>query len=176
MIGSFGDAEVFSFHATKFFNTFEGGAVADQRRRAGREGPPDAELRLRGYDKVIYLGTNGKMNEVSAAMGLTAWRASTSSSPPTTATTGSTARIGRCARHPMAAYDERERCNYQYMIMEVDEAAAGLSRDDLVHVLQAENVLARRYFYPGCIGWSRTSYFPCGAAAAERPSEWPTAC
>jgi dTDP-4-amino-4,6-dideoxygalactose transaminase len=48
------------------------------------------------------------------------------------------------------AYDENERANYQYVVCELDEDAAGLTRDDLVAVLFAENVLARRYFYPGC--------------------------
>ena len=40
--------------------------------------------------------------------------------------------------------------NYQYVVLEVDEAEAGLSRDQLQAVLHAENVLSRRYFYPGC--------------------------
>ena len=38
----------------------------------------------------------------------------------------------------------------QYVITEVDSDAAGLSRDELVAILEAENVLARKYFYPGC--------------------------
>ena len=50
----------------------------------------------------------------------------------------------------LAAYDERERNNYQYVVLEVDEEATEISRDDLIRVLWAENVLARRYFYPGC--------------------------
>jgi dTDP-4-amino-4,6-dideoxygalactose transaminase len=45
-------------------------------------------------------------------------------------------------------YEACERRNYQYVILEVDFAR--LSRDDVQHILQAENVLARRYFYPGC--------------------------
>jgi dTDP-4-amino-4,6-dideoxygalactose transaminase len=48
------------------------------------------------------------------------------------------------------AYDETELCNYQYVIVEIDEGLAGISRDDLVKLLHTENVLARRYFYPGC--------------------------
>ena len=70
-IGGFGAAEVLSFHATKFINAGEGGAVATN----------DAELAARlqlmknfgfsGYDNVISLGTNAKMNELSAALGLT---------------------------------------------------------------------------------------------------------
>ena len=43
-----------------------------------------------------------------------------------------------------------ERTNYQYIVLEVDELETGLTRDELVQVLIAENVLARRYFYPGC--------------------------
>jgi dTDP-4-amino-4,6-dideoxygalactose transaminase len=47
-------------------------------------------------------------------------------------------------------FDERERCNFQYVVLEIDEAVTSLSRDQLLAVLHAENVLARRYFYPGC--------------------------
>ena len=50
----------------------------------------------------------------------------------------------------MMRYDESEQCNYQYVVLEIDEAVAGINRDDLQRVLWAENVLARRYFYPGC--------------------------
>jgi dTDP-4-amino-4,6-dideoxygalactose transaminase len=48
------------------------------------------------------------------------------------------------------AYDDSEKCNYQYIVVEVDEQLTGISRDELVKVLWAENVVARRYFYPGC--------------------------
>ena len=71
MIGNHGQAEVLSFHATKFFNTFEGGAVVTN------DDDLAAKIRLMknfgftNYDQVMYIGTNGKMNEVSAAMGLT---------------------------------------------------------------------------------------------------------
>jgi dTDP-4-amino-4,6-dideoxygalactose transaminase len=62
------------------------------------------------------------------------------------------------------AYDERERANYQYIVLEVDERAAGLSRDELVNVLSTENVLARRYFFPGCHRMEPyRSYFPHAA-------------
>ena len=50
----------------------------------------------------------------------------------------------------LIVYDETEACNYQYVVVEVHESITGISRDDLVRVLHAENVLARRYFYPGC--------------------------
>jgi dTDP-4-amino-4,6-dideoxygalactose transaminase len=50
----------------------------------------------------------------------------------------------------LLSYEPNEASNYQYVVLEVDERAAGLSRDELVVVLAAENVLARRYFFPGC--------------------------
>ena len=71
MIGSFGDAEVFSFHATKFFNTLEGGAVVTNDDELAMKGHLMRNFGFTGDDKVSYLGTNGKMNELSAAMGLT---------------------------------------------------------------------------------------------------------
>src|SRR4029077_8065874 len=47
-------------------------------------------------------------------------------------------------------YPEQERNNYQYIVVEVDPEACPLNRDELVEVLHAENVLARKYFWPGC--------------------------
>jgi dTDP-4-amino-4,6-dideoxygalactose transaminase len=50
----------------------------------------------------------------------------------------------------LISYDESGHCNYQYIAVQVDEQVAGVSRDDLIRVLEAEYVLARRYFWPGC--------------------------
>jgi dTDP-4-amino-4,6-dideoxygalactose transaminase len=50
----------------------------------------------------------------------------------------------------LVPYDGVERTNYQYVVLEVEEAETGLTRDELQQVLWAENVMARRYFYPGC--------------------------
>jgi dTDP-4-amino-4,6-dideoxygalactose transaminase len=151
MIGNFGAAEIFSFHATKFFNTFEGGAVVTN------DDDLAAKIRLMtnfgfsGYDNVIYVGTNGKMTEVSAAMGLTGLE-SLDAFIATNRHNYATYQAGLqdLPGIQLVAYDEAERNNYQYVIVEVEQNAAGVSRDELVRVLHAENVLARRYFYPGC--------------------------
>ena len=71
MIGGFGAAEVFSFHATKFFNTLEGGAVVTNDDQLARKIRLMKNFGFAGYDNVIYIGTNGKMTEAAAAMGLT---------------------------------------------------------------------------------------------------------
>ena len=71
MVGSFGRCEVFSFHATKFLNTFEGGAVVTNDDALAEKMRLMRNFGFAGYDRVIYLGVNGKMTEVCAAMGLT---------------------------------------------------------------------------------------------------------
>jgi dTDP-4-amino-4,6-dideoxygalactose transaminase len=151
MIGGFGDAEVFSFHATKFFNSFEGGAVVTNDDALAERMRLMKNFGFAGYDKVTYIGTNGKMTEVCAAMGLGGlesldefiavnrrnyeqYRHELEGTPGIT----------------LLTYDAAEKCNYQYIVLEIDEALTGVSRDHLLEILWAENVLARRYFYPGC--------------------------
>ncbi|MCB9453349.1 MAG: aminotransferase class I/II-fold pyridoxal phosphate-dependent enzyme [Anaerolineaceae bacterium] len=162
MIGSFGRAEVFSFHATKFFNTFEGGAITTNDGDLARKMRFMRNFGFAGYDDVQYVGTNGKMNEISAAMGLTMLDS-----------------LGAIIQRNQENYhiyqeqlsglpgmrfiehDEDEQRNYQYIVIEIDEGVAGINRDALVKILHAENVIARRYFYPGCHQMEPyRSYFP----------------
>jgi len=151
MIGGFGDAEVFSFHATKFFNTFEGGVVTTNDDELAEKIFRMKNFGFTGYDEVSYIGTNGKMNEVSAAMGLTSLE---SLDEFVSVNRRNYERYrDELARIPgvrLMAYDEGEKNNYQYVVLEVDEAVTQISRDQLVEILWAENVIARRYFYPGC--------------------------
>ena len=151
MIGSFGDAEIFSFHATKFFNSFEGGAVTTNSDELARKIRLMKNFGFAGYDDVISVGTNGKMSEVSAAMGL----GSLESLDEFINVNRENYKVyrGLLSGIPgikLVAFDERERCNYQYVVVEIDEAITELSRDQLVEILWAENIRARRYFYPGC--------------------------
>lgn len=151
MIGGFGDAEVFSFHATKFMNTLEGGAVTTNDDEVAKRVRWMKNFGFVDYDKTGYIGINGKMNEISAAMGLT--------NLENMETVIDANRLNHeCYRKAfgglpgikMAEYDDSEKNNYQYVVVEMDEKVAGISRDHLVRVLHAENVLARRYFHPGC--------------------------
>lgn len=162
MIGGFGNAEVFSFHATKFFNTLEGGAVATNDDELAAKVRLMKNFGFAGYDNVIYIGTNGKMNEMSAAMGLTGldslekfisvnrrnyqkYREELADTPGIS----------------LVEYDDSEKNNYQYLVCEIDEETSGLSRDNLIRILHAENIIARRYFYPGCHRMEPyRSYFP----------------
>jgi dTDP-4-amino-4,6-dideoxygalactose transaminase len=150
MIGGFGTAEVLSFHATKLVNSFEGGAVvttdpevADVARLMRNHGFAD-------YDLVTHVGTNGKLSEVAAAMGLTSLE-SADQFVDANRRNHEAYRTGLAGVDgiQLLTYDEVERCNWQYAVILVGDDAP-LSRDELQRVLWAENVQARRYFYPGC--------------------------
>ena len=150
-LGGFGMAEVFSFHATKFLNSFEGGAITTNCDDLAKRIRLMTNFGFSNYDKVIHIGTNGKMAEVCAAMGLTnlegiaelvqinrrnyeAYRSGLNGIPGLS----------------LMLYASSEKTNYQYLVIEVDEDKAGLTRDELIDVLHTENVLARKYFWPGC--------------------------
>lgn len=150
MIGSFGACEVLSFHATKFFNTFEGGAVVTN------DGELAETMRLMrnfgfvGMDKVIHPGTNGKMIEIAAAMGLVNLEAM---DEVIAANRRNYLAYAQALRHvpglSLLPIDGAQRHNYQYVVVEVAPSCPA-GRDELLQALHAENVIARRYFWPGC--------------------------
>lgn len=162
MIGGFGDAEVFSFHGTKFFNTLEGGAVATNDDALAYKIRLMKNFGFTNYDQTDYVGINGKMNEISAAMGLT----NLESLDEFIAVNHQNYRLYQTYLAglngiSLITYNESERYNYQYVVLEIDPQKAGLTRDELVNILHAENVLARRYFFPGCHQMEPyRSYFP----------------
>lgn len=151
MIGGFGRAEVFSFHATKVLNTFEGGAIVTDDDELAARIRLMKNFGFSGLDNVVYVGTNGKMNEIAAAMGLTGLE---TLDRTISVNHDHYERYGAGLRSvpgvELITYDEGEQNNYHYVVLQIDEAQAGLSRDELMAVLHAENVVARRYFYPGC--------------------------
>lgn len=148
-IGRFGECEVFSFHATKAFNTMEGGAVTTNNDELAEVMRLMCNFGFKGYDNVIHPGTNGKMIEVCAAMGLVnldsfdnivaanrrnhiAYREAINDIPGIS----------------LLGYDPAEGNSHHYVVIEVgDECHA--SRDQIVTALHAENILARKYFWPG---------------------------
>ena len=149
-IGCFGRAEVLSFHATKFFNSFEGGAVVTDDDELAEKMRLMRNFGFAGFDNVIHPGTNGKMVEICAAMGLT-----------NLDYIGTVIDANRRNYHRYRAelagipglklieFDESESNNYQYVIVEI-AGDGNVSRDQVVAALHAENILARKYFWPGC--------------------------
>lgn len=162
MIGNFGHCEVFSFHATKFFNTFEGGAVVTSDDELAAKIRLMKNFGFSGHDNVIYIGTNGKMTEICAAMGL----AGLDGLEGFVAKNEANYEVYRRSLQGIPGITvfcvkKSERRNYQYVVLELAEDQSRISRDNLVKILHAEKVLARRYFYPGCHRMEPyRSYFP----------------
>jgi dTDP-4-amino-4,6-dideoxygalactose transaminase len=155
-IGCFGDATMFSFHATKLFHTAEGGALAVK----------DADVRVRverlknfgiaDQEHVELAGINGKMTELQAAVGLAVldcvplelqrrravldlYRARLTDAPG-------------LSFLPEISPAEN---SFQYCAVRIDERLFGRSRDSVQHELKKFNVFARKYFFPLC------SDYPC---------------
>lgn len=150
-IGRFGRAEVFSFHATKWVHSFEGGAITTDDDELAERCAAMKRFGFVGYDRTAMLGTNATMTEAAAAMGLV----SLHTEAPILARNRANFEAyveGLCGLpgvtivQPSAGH----RWHYHYVVLEVDGTVAPLGRDELQRVLWQENVLARRYFYPGC--------------------------
>jgi dTDP-4-amino-4,6-dideoxygalactose transaminase len=151
MLGTFGECEVFSFHATKFMNCFEGGAVATNNDQLAEKMRLMRNFGFVDFDKVVYLGVNGKMSEIHAAMGLTNFEAiediiAINRRNYETYKAG----LANVPGISVINYDPAERNNYQYVVIEVDPEVCPRTRDEIVEALHAENIIARKYFWPGC--------------------------
>jgi dTDP-4-amino-4,6-dideoxygalactose transaminase len=152
-LGTFGAAEVMSFHATKILNSAEGGAILTDDDALAAKARLMRNFGFVTYDDVRYVGINGKMSEISAAFGLTNLESVDDF------IVVNKARYEQYRRNldglpglTFLEIEERpgDHRNFQYVVVEIDEHETGLSRDDLLRVLTAERVLARRYFWPGC--------------------------
>jgi dTDP-4-amino-4,6-dideoxygalactose transaminase len=162
MIGAFGDAEIFSFHATKFLNSLEGGAVVTNNGELAQKIRLMKNFGFTFYDHTDYVGTNGKMNEISAAMGLSNLESMDEFIAVNRRNHEQYAEeLAGVAGVSLLPYDANERCNYQYVVLEINADETRVSRDQLLEIFHKENVLARRYFYPGCHQMEPyRSYFP----------------
>lgn len=148
-VASFGDASVFSFHATKVFNTIEGGAVCFQDEEFGREIYSLKNFGIRGPENVTGVGANAKMNEFCAAMGLCNLRHLEGEIQKRRQVTEWYMEYlegidGITLRHIQADVDS----NYAYFPVVVEEKFFGKTRNELFERLAAEGICARKYFYP----------------------------
>ena len=149
-IGTFGRAEIFSFHATKFINCFEGGAITTNDDTVAERARMMINFGFAGLDQVISLGINGKMNEISAAMGLTSLESLAEFLAANRRNYQAYERVLRKVPGlKLFAFDKLEAHNCQFVVVLVDPTQSRISRDALVDTLRSENVLAKRYFYPG---------------------------
>lgn len=147
-IGAFGDASVFSFHATKVFNTIEGGAVTFSNPALYRQIYDLKNFGIHGPELVTAVGANAKMNEMCAIMGICnlkhmhevmdgrrvcdeLYRES----------------LGDCKGIRLLHTDDNVRRNWAYLPIIVEDEYP-LNRDELADKLAQQGIFARKYFYP----------------------------
>lgn len=147
-IGNYGDASIFSFHATKVFNTIEGGAVAFSDKELSDKLYNLKNFGIRGEETVISVGANAKMNEFAAAMGICNLKY-----------------IDRVIEERKKRWnwykeklqgvkgirffdeDLEAMKNYSYFPIFIEDEYEK-SRDELYAFLKERNIFSRKYFYP----------------------------
>lgn len=148
-IGNFGDATMFSFHATKVFNCIEGGAVAFKDRDYEKQLHELKNFGIQDEETVNEIGGNAKLDEFRAAMGICNLR-----------------RIDECIKMRKKIYDryferlnsidgirlnsiqDEVRANYAYFPVLFNKSAFGKSRNDIYQDLKNNDIYSRKYFYP----------------------------
>lgn len=148
-IGSYGDVSCFSFHATKVFNSIEGGAVCFKDKDFGKEIYRLKNFGIRDEETVDGIGANAKMNEFCAAMGLCNLR-------HVDGEIEKRRRIVERYREKLESVDglqlnpiqKNVETNYSYFPVIFDEKVFGSSRNEVFAALQKEGIGARKYFYP----------------------------
>lgn len=150
-IGGFGHVEVFSFHATKFFQTAEGGAAATNDDELADKIRAIRQFGQNGSGTNEVVGINAKLSELHAAIGLSSFE-----------TMDHILHLNREIyegyRRELAGIpgislmnsSGHGRSNYQFIVLAVNERHCPLNRDQFLKILAAENVVARPYFYPPC--------------------------
>ena len=148
-IGNFGDASCFSFHATKVFNTIEGGAVCYRDPDMGRRLYELKNFGIHGPESVDAVGANAKMNEFCAAMGLCNLRHVDEEIAKRRAV------VERYREHlegvdglRLNVQQPEVRSNYAYFPVVFDENLFGASRNEVMDALAQNGIGARKYFYP----------------------------
>ncbi|MFN3555776.1 MAG: DegT/DnrJ/EryC1/StrS family aminotransferase [Bacteroidales bacterium] len=146
---SFGDMSILSFHATKVFNTFEGGAIVCHTAEMKERIDNLKNFGFRGETTVVAPGINAKMNEFQAALGLAQLK-------HVDQAIARRKEIALQYRKALAnvpgiqCMDEQPGLthNYSYFPVLLEESTYGKSRDALYETLRENNIFARRYFYP----------------------------
>jgi len=150
-VGKYGDMTMFSFHATKLFNTIEGGALTFKDHSLVENLNLLKNFGIANPEEVVLSGLNAKLNEIQAVIGLEVLKL---------------VEKERQKRHEIKITYERylkdipgitvltklegDFSSYQYFVIQIDEATYGKSRNWLHEKLKEINVFTRKYFYPLC--------------------------
>ena len=145
----YGDASMFSFHATKVFNTIEGGAICFSDSRLKPLLEQWKNFGITGPESVEYVGGNAKMNEICAAMGLCNLR-------HVDEEIAKRRKVAECYWERLDGVEGVTICypqpeitpNYAYMPILFDAGAFGASRDEIYKKLASNEIYSRKYFFP----------------------------
>ena len=146
-IGTFGDISMFSFHATKVFNTIEGGCLTYSDSSLKKKIASLRNFGITSPESVDYIGTNAKMNEFQAAMGLCNLNHIDDN-------IDARAFVDKIYRKRLEGVDGIKlsptqadvKRNFAYFPVVFD--GYKYNRDEISEKLAAENIFARKYFYP----------------------------
>ena len=166
-IGNFGDISMFSFHATELYHTVEGGALVHGDKNLKPRIDLLKNFGIKNEEEVVMPGINGKLNEISAAIGRLMLNYVEEE------------RLKRQHLHKiyneelaevaglklMPTCAENIKLNYQYYVIRIDEKIFGRSRDYVYEAFRNFNVYARKYFHPLCSEF--TCYRQLNSASAE---------
>lgn len=148
-ISDYGDVSCYSFHATKVFNTIEGGAVCFKDKQFGEELYYLANFGIQNEEKVVSVGANAKMNEFSAAMGLCNIRyLDRNIQKRKQVHEQYSTRLKNVKGITIRQIQQDVQSNYAYYNIVVDETNYGHTRDELFDFLEKNGVHSRKYFYP----------------------------
>ena len=147
-IGNYGDMSMFSFHATKVFNTIEGGGVAYNSENLERELNLLKNFGITGPETTEEVGMNAKMNEFQAAMGLCNLRhIDEEISKRKKVVEEYRKRLSNVKGIKLSKMQENVQSNYAYFPV-VFEEEFGKTRDEVMEELAKHNIFTRKYFYP----------------------------
>ncbi len=148
-VGTFGDASCYSFHATKVFNTIEGGAVCYKDRDFGLNLYRLKNFGIRGPEKIDAVGANAKMNEFCAAMGICNLRHIDEMIEKRKQLVQRYRENLECIEGICLNTVQKEvQSNYAYFPVVFEEKKYGASRNEVFKALWENGIMARKYFYP----------------------------
>ena len=148
-IANYGDISMFSFHATKVFNTIEGGALIYNNSELKDHIDKLKNFGINGPEKVEYVGINAKMNEFCAAMGLCNLRhIDVEISKREKVYKRYVERLSNIDGITISKDQENVTPNYAYFPVIFDKDVFGKSRDEVMAQLEEQGIFSRKYFYP----------------------------
>lgn len=166
-VGRYGDASVFSFHATKLFNTLEGGLIATPNAQDREKLYYLRNFGIKNEEEVVAVGINGKMNEVQSAIGLLNFYAMAGEKAKRRQLRKSYCDVlagldGVLTQPEQPGVENSE----QYFPLIIDEKRFARTRDEVYQELKVRNVFARKYFHPICTDFEPYRHIPIVSARA----------